>query len=149
MKKWMEKFRLDMKEKETNVSYTLSGEQIEEIFGELERLRAESLRYLQDLNDRTLEIERLEKENEELLIKSLRLEKRDRIEISSRQIGKMRRTIEEFLKSLAIQESVIMVTGKYVIMDNESYRKLNEKIRKLKIDMEFLKGAYDNLSQSH
>lgn len=94
------------------------------------------------------ELEWAQKENEELLIKSLRLEKRDRIKISSRQIGKMRKTIAEFYKSLETQESVIMVAEKYVIMDNESYRKLNEKIRKLKIDMEFLKGAYDNSAQN-
>ncbi|MGB3341302.1 MAG: hypothetical protein WBB37_07470 [bacterium] len=49
------------------------------------------------------------------------LEKRDAVEISSRQIGKIRKTIQEFCKSLKINEPTIMVADKYVIMDRQSY----------------------------
>lgn len=51
------------------------------------------------------------------------LEKRDAIDISPRQIGKMRKAIQEVCKSLEVRKSVILVAEKYVIMDRQSYNR--------------------------
>lgn len=44
-----------------------AGDDVQFLIAELERSQAESLRHLQDLNDKTLKLERLKKENGELI----------------------------------------------------------------------------------